>query len=209
VTAATVSTLPWMWLVSRASGLMLLVTFSAVMILGVAVKQGSVPRRVQRFTTAEVHRTLSLFAVALLALHIVTAVLDPFVSIGWWATVIPFASHYRPLALALGTLAIDLGGAVLLTSIFRRRLGHRIWRATHWLAYLSWPVAVLHTLSAGNADMKIWWVAAIVWGSISAVGAAVVLRLTSRGDHTQCGRPAPSLPRSGPARVRVTSSRDS
>ena len=50
---------------------------------------GSAPRSLPRFAVAELHRTLLLFAVALLALHVFTAILDPFVSIGWFANGCP------------------------------------------------------------------------------------------------------------------------
>jgi len=164
-----------MWLASRGSGLVLLVLFTAVFVLGISTRLGSAPKAVQRFAVAELHRTLALFAVALLILHVATAILDPYVSIGWWATVLPFTAHYRPLALGLGTLAVDLGAAVLTTSLVRRHIGHRFWQGVHWLAYLSWPFAFMHSLSAGG-DMGIWWVAALVWGSASAVGIAVGAR---------------------------------
>ncbi len=173
---AGVSQLPWMWLVSRASGLMLLVLFSTVFVLGISTRLGTRLRSFPRFAMAELHRTLALFAVALLALHVATAVLDPYVSIGWWAAIVPFTSHFRALALGLGTLAVDLGAAVLITSLVRKRLGLRWWRAVHWLAYASWPLAFMHTLSAGN-DMGIWWVSALVWGSASAVALAVIDRI--------------------------------
>ena len=103
----------YLWFLSRGSGIALLVLFSIVVVLGVATRLGSSPRWLARFAVAELHRTLSLFAVALLALHVVTAILDPYVTIGWAATVLPFASPYRTLAVGLGTLAVDLGGAVL------------------------------------------------------------------------------------------------
>src|SRR5664280_2959356 len=125
--AATSSHLPWMWLVSRGSGLVLLLLFTAVFVLGISTRLGSSSKAMPRFAVAELHRTLALFAVAMLIL----AILDPYVSIGWWATILPFTSHYRPLALGLGTLAVDLGAAVLLTSLARRRLGHRLWRVVH------------------------------------------------------------------------------
>ena len=202
---AAVSQLPWMWLVSRASGLMLLVLFSTVFVLGISTRLGTRLRSMPRFAVSELHRTLALFSVVLLALHVATAILDPYVSIGWWATVLPFTAHYRTLALGLGTLAVDLGAAVLITSLMRRRLGHRRWRAVHWLAYASWPLAFMHSLSAGN-DMSIWWVAALVWGSGSAVALAVVDRvlftLQSRKRTTQRSN-SPSRPaivvRPGPA----------
>lgn len=142
-------------------------------------RAGWAPRRWPRFVVAELHRTLSLFAVALLGLHVVTAIADPYVTIGWAATVIPFLSPYRTLAVGLGTLAVDLGAAVLLTSVVRGRLGFRAWRAVHWLAYLAWPAAFLHALRAGG-DLHTGWVAVIVWGSAAATAAAVAARLASR-----------------------------
>jgi sulfoxide reductase heme-binding subunit YedZ len=146
------------------------------MVLGVAARTGSAPRHWARFAVSELHRTLALFAVAFLTLHVLTAILDPYVTIGWAATLLPFASGYRTLAIGLGTLAVDLGGAVLLTSLMRGRLGYRTWRAVHWLAYLAWPVAFVHSLTAGN-DLRIWWVALIELGSAAAVATAVLARL--------------------------------
>ena len=175
--AAAAAGSPGLWFVSRGSGLALLVAVSAVVVLGVAARLGSAPRRWPRFVVAELHRTLALFSVAFLVLHVVTAILDPFVTIGWAATALPFTSGYRTLATGLGTLAVDLGGAVLLTSLARRRLGYRAWRAVHWLAYLAWPAAFVHSLTAGSSDLRIWWVALIEWCSAAAVATAVVARL--------------------------------
>jgi sulfoxide reductase heme-binding subunit YedZ len=183
-----------LWFVSRGSGLVLLVLFSVVMALGAATRMGSAPRRWPRFAVAELHRTLSLFAVALLGLHLVTAILDPFVKIGWAATVLPFLSPYRTVAIGLGTLAVDLGGAVLLTSLTRRRLGFRAWRAVHWLAYLAWPAALIHSLTAGN-DLRIWWVALIECGSVALVATAALARLLGRARTPPPAGPAVRVPR--------------
>jgi methionine sulfoxide reductase heme-binding subunit len=189
-----------LWLISRGSGLVLLVVFTAVMVLGTATRLGSRSGRWPRFAVAELHRTVSLFAIAVLALHIITAILDPFVSIGWAATVLPFASRYETMAIGLGALAVDLGGAVLITSLLRNRLGLRAWRAVHYLAYLAWPVAFLHAIRAAPYDNHIWWVTAIEWGCLAAVATAVIARLLSRA------RPDPDGPRpltrpAGPARA--------
>jgi methionine sulfoxide reductase heme-binding subunit len=170
---------PWLWLVSRASGLVLLVCLSAVFVLGVATRRGSAPAAWPRFAVAELHRTLSLFAVAFLGLHVLTALVDPFVSIGWWATIVPFVSHYRAVAVGLGTLAVDVGAAVLVTSLLRARLGWRSWRAVHWLAYLALPAAFLHAWTAGG-DLGIWWVTATLWASAGAVAVAAVTRVLDR-----------------------------
>jgi sulfoxide reductase heme-binding subunit YedZ len=171
----------YLWFLSRGSGIALLVLFSVVFVLGVATRLGSAPRWLARFAVAELHRSLSLFAVLLLVLHVVTAILDPYVSIGWASTAVPFLSHYRTLAIGLGTLAVDLGGAVLLTSLIRTRLSFRAWRAVHWLAYLAWPVAFIHTQTAGN-DQHIWWVALGECVSAGMVVTAVIARVLTRRD---------------------------
>jgi sulfoxide reductase heme-binding subunit YedZ len=199
VTAASGS--QWLWYVSRGSGLILLALFSVVVVLGIATRTGSAPRTWHRFTVAELHRTLSLFAVALLTLHVVTAIADPYVSIGWWATIIPFVSHYKAAALGLGTLAVDFGAAVILTSLFRHRLGYRSWRAVHWLAYLAWPVAFVHSLRAGN-DLGIAWVYGVEWGSAALVATAIVARLLHAGRPREPGGRRGALPSAVPVRVR-------
>jgi sulfoxide reductase heme-binding subunit YedZ len=183
----------WLWFLSRGSGIVLLVLFTAVVVLGVATRNGLAPRRAPRFVTAELHRTLSLFAVGLLALHVITAIADPYVTIGWAAVAIPFISPYRTAAVGLGTLAVDLGAAVLVTSVLRHRLGRRAWRAVHWLAYLAWPAAFAHALRAGG-DLRTPWVAATIWGSAAAVAAALATRLIAR--------PRPPRPAPPPCRAR-------
>jgi methionine sulfoxide reductase heme-binding subunit len=170
-----------LWLVSRASGVVLLILFSVVVVLGVSTRTGASTRRWPRFAVADLHRTLSLFAVALLGLHVATALLDPYVSIGWLAAVLPFTSHYEPLAIGAGTLAVDAGGAVLITSLLRNRIGLRTWRTMHYLAYLAWPMAFVHAITAASYDQHVWWIAASEWGSLTAVATAVIVRLVKRG----------------------------
>jgi DMSO/TMAO reductase YedYZ heme-binding membrane subunit len=181
----------WLWFISRGSGLVLLVLFTAVVVLGTATRLGWAPPRWPRFVAAELHRSLALFAVALLGLHVVTAIADPYVSIGWAATAVPFLSPYRTAAIGLGTLAVDLGGAVLLTSLVRYKLGLRAWRAVHWLAYLAWPAAFGHALSAGG-DLRIGWVAAVIWGSAAATAVAAAARLAAAVTARRAAGPRPA-----------------
>jgi methionine sulfoxide reductase heme-binding subunit len=180
----------YLWFLSRSSGVALLALFSVVIALGVATRLGSAPRWLARFAMAELHRSLSLFAVVLLALHVVTAILDPYVTIGWAASVLPFASPYRTLAVGLGALTVDLAGAVIVTSLVRTRISYRVWRAVHWLAYLAWPAAFVHSLTAGG-DLRVWWVALSVCCCAVLVASAVIVRLLSHGRPGQ----APTDPR--------------
>ena len=65
-----------------------------------------------------------------------------------------------------------------MTSLVRRRLGYRAWRAVHWLAYLAWPAAFAHAVTAGG-DLRIWWVALVLWGCAAAVATAMIAPLLS------------------------------
>jgi methionine sulfoxide reductase heme-binding subunit len=140
---------------------------------------------VPRFVIDAVHRNISLLALAFLTVHITTAVLDVFAPIRLIDAVIPFTSAYRPLWLGLGTLASDLLIAVAITSILRRRLGYGAWRATHWLAYASWPIAVVHGLGTGS-DAKTTWMLALTAASVVVVLGAVAVRVSAGWpDHSR------------------------
>ena len=139
-----------LWYASRATGVVSLLLLTGVTLLGVLVnRQGRLPG-LPRFAVTGLHRNLSLLAVAFVAVHVVTAVLDPYVTIGLVATVIPFTSPYKPLWLGLGAISVDLVLALILTSLARARLNRRLWRGLHWLAYLAWGSAVLHSLTSST-----------------------------------------------------------
>jgi sulfoxide reductase heme-binding subunit YedZ len=138
------------WYLTRSTGLVSFVLLSGTVFLGIVASVGWTSQRWPRFLSQGLHRNLSLYCVVLVAVHIVTTVSDGFVPITFVDAVVPFVSPYRPIWLGLGALAFDLMLAILVTSALRRRIGLRSWRAIHWLAYLSWPVALLHGLGTGT-----------------------------------------------------------
>ena len=166
------------WYLTRSTGTMALILLTLSVVLGVIDVQRYSTTRMPRFLIDGMHRTLSLLAVAFLVVHIVTAALDSFASIPLIDAIVPFVGSYRPLWLGLGAASFDLVLAVVITSLARRRLGYRAWRATHWLAYASWPIALLHGLGTGS-DVKSGWMIAISGGCLAAVLLAVCMRAAS------------------------------
>jgi methionine sulfoxide reductase heme-binding subunit len=61
------------------------------------------------------------------------------------------------------------------TSLLRFRLGLRLWRAVHWLAYAAWPVAALHGIGAA-ADLQSGTLLAVVLATITGVVTAIAWR---------------------------------
>jgi predicted ferric reductase len=170
-----------LWYLSQATGLVCLVLFSAVLVLGILVGLRAALPGLPRFGTLALHRSLSLLSMAFLTVHVLTAVLDSYAGIDWYAALVPFASGYQPLWIGLGALSLDLLLAVAATSLLRRRIGHRAWRAVHWSAYASWPVAVLHGYSLGSGDGSAMtgWGLWLTVGCVLAVLGAVGLRIAA------------------------------
>jgi predicted ferric reductase len=164
------------WYLTRATGIVALVLLTGATVLGVVHFSRRTTERWPRFAIDALHRSVSLFALAFLVIHIVTSVLDSFAPIGWLDAVIPLHSAYRPLWLGLGAVSFDLLLAVIVTSLLRGAFGYNAWRAVHWLAYLCWPVAVVHGLGTGS-DTKSSWLLIINAVCVAAVGGAVIARV--------------------------------
>jgi sulfoxide reductase heme-binding subunit YedZ len=184
------------WYLARATGAVALVLLTVSVVLGVlgSVRFSAAPRW-PRFAIDALHRDSSLLVIVLVALHIVTSVLDGFAPITLLDGVIPFLTPYRPLWMGLGALSFDLLIALVVTSLLRRRLGYRSWRAIHWLAYASWPVAVLHGLGTGS-DAKSFWMLALTVACMAAVVIAVLSRIArahSAGGGLRAGATALSV----------------
>jgi sulfoxide reductase heme-binding subunit YedZ len=171
-----------LWFAARGAGVVSLLLFTATTCLGILTSTRWQTASWPRFLTAELHRNVALLSIAFLALHIVTAIVDPFTSLGVVAAAIPFASSYRPLWVGLGVIALDLLLAITITSLIRNVVGQRAWRAIHWAAYAAWPLALVHGLGAGT-DAYSTWLLAIQGGCVLAVALALGWRIWAGGSN--------------------------
>jgi sulfoxide reductase heme-binding subunit YedZ len=166
------------WYLMRASGVVTLILLTGAFGLGIATTNRWRPRRLPGFATLSLHRSISLLAVAFLAVHIVTAVVDPYAAVGVAAVIVPFLAGKSALWVGLGALSLDLTLALIVTSLLRHRLSLRVWRGIHWVAYLSWPLALVHSLGVGS-DTGTLWLRAIAGACVALVVTAVVWRIRS------------------------------
>jgi sulfoxide reductase heme-binding subunit YedZ len=177
------------WYLARGTGAVALLLLTASVVLGVLGPLRFAAARWPRFAVDTLHRDISLLVMVLLVVHIATSVLDSFAPIALSDAVVPFGSSYRPLWMGLGALSFDILLALVVTSLLRRRLGYERWRAIHWLAYASWPVAVLHGLGTGS-DTKVTWMLALTVACSGAVLCSVWVRIARAVPE----RPALRLP---------------
>jgi hypothetical protein len=169
-----------LWFTTRGAGVATLVLLTATVVLGIATSLRWEGRATPRFVIASLHRNLSLLAILLLALHIATSVLDPFAGITVLDAIVPFAGRYRTFWLGLGVVAAEMLVVLVATSLMRGLIGPRAWRLVHWLAYASWPIAVIHALGTGS-DQQQPWLLGLTVGCVAAVLAALTHRLVGGG----------------------------
>jgi sulfoxide reductase heme-binding subunit YedZ len=189
---ATAGSAKTLWYVTRGLGVAALLLLTASVALGVLTTVRWRSARWPRFVTAGLHRNLTLLSICFVAGHVVTTVLDGYTSIGLQDAVIPFISPYRPIWLGLGAVAFDLLLALVATSLLRERIGYRFWRYIHWLAYASWPVALVHALGTGS-DARVDWLQLVGAGSIAVVVIAALTRFGVRPDLRRRARVAGTL----------------
>jgi sulfoxide reductase heme-binding subunit YedZ len=166
------------WYLLRATGVVALLLLTIVFALGIATSKRFRPKGLPLWVTTTLHRNASLLAVAFLALHVVTTVIDPDASVGVLSVVVPFTSSFAPFWIGLGAVALDLMVALLVTSLLRHRMSFAAWRAVHWAAYAAWPLAIAHGLGSGT-DASTPWLRAVNASSIFIAGAALVWRLAA------------------------------
>lgn len=185
-----------LWYLGRGFGVSALVLFTLVVALGVVVRSGRPLPGLPRFAVAGLHRTISLTALSLLAVHVGTLLFDPYAQLRLVDLVVPFQGAYRPLWLGLGTLAADLVLLLIASSLVRDRLGRRTWRTLHWMASACWPFALLHAVGTGT-DAGSGWLICVVSGCAALVGGVLTWRFAVEAVETRrtgSGRALPAPP---------------
>lgn len=174
---------PTFWLLARASGLTAYVLLTTTALAGLVLKARPFGRAVKAASLTDVHRFLTLLALGALVLHGVALTLDRTVHMSLAALVVPGASSYRPIPVALGVLACELAVLIAVSFSVRRRIGFRNWRRLHWLTYLLFAFATVHGIAAGT-DSSQPWAFDLYLGAVGAVVFAASWRALNRPTRT-------------------------
>lgn len=175
------------WYFARGTGVVSLLLLTASIALGVVNVSRWRSERWPAFVITGLHRNLTLVALAFVGVHVLTNVADGYAPIRLVDAVVPFVSAYRPFWLGLGAVAFDLLIALIVTSLLRLRIGYKRWKATHWLAYAAWPVALLHGIGTGT-DTRVGWMVVLTLGCVGVVLVAVLWRVLDGLEGGSSGR---------------------
>lgn len=184
------------WDVARAGGFTAYVLLTLAVVVGLMLSaQVQSPSRWPRLLNSELHNFLTLICTVFLGVHILAVWVDPFTHFGWNEVFIPFASHYRPVWMALGIVAFYLGIAIAISTWLRPRIGYTWWRRLHVLTLGVYALATIHGIATGT-DTQTQWAFALYAVSIVTVGLLLWQRMIvqSKRKHKSPRIPARSIP---------------
>jgi ferredoxin-NADP reductase/DMSO/TMAO reductase YedYZ heme-binding membrane subunit len=138
----------------------------------------------------DLHRYLGGTAIVMVLAHMISLMLDGWLHFSAAAVLVPFATDYRALPVAIGILAFYLLIAVQGTSLLMRWLPRRFWKAVHYASYL---VVVLVSFHAGltGTDVGALWYRIVAMSIIGLSAVAVLVRVIA--GNKDAGRGGPEV----------------
>jgi sulfoxide reductase heme-binding subunit YedZ len=162
------------WYAARAGGMLAFVLLTSSVVAGLMLSSRDRLKHWPRFALEDVHRFLGLLAGSFIVLHGGALLLDSYLPFTLGSLLIPGTAPYRPLSVALGIVGAELLVALAIANRYRKQLGHKFWKRTHYLNFAVWALALVHGLAAGTDTSTPWAVA------IYVVSASLVVGLTVR-----------------------------
>ena len=161
---------PVAWYVARAAGLVAFGLLTLSVWLGLATST-RLATRLQKSLFGW-HRTLAWTGLSMLGLHAGALLLDPTIHFGLPSVLVPFASAWKPGAVAAGIVAGWLTAMLAVSFRLRRWIGQKGWRRLHYASFAAFVLALGHALTAGS-DLK-----GVSGSVLAALAAGPVVWLT-------------------------------
>lgn len=165
------------WYVARSSGIVAWALVTASVGFGLWVSLRLTRRRPRPAWVLDVHRFLGALSVVFVGVHLAGLAADSFVDFGPSDLLVPFASSWKPGALAWGIVGMYLLVAIEVTSLVMRRLPRRLWHTVHLTSYGLFVMATVHMFTAGTdrANPVLQWAALAAGGVVGFLTAARIL----------------------------------
>ncbi len=164
------------WDVARAGGFTAYILIMLSVAVGLALTMHWQSPKWPRIINSELHNFLALLGTVFIVVHVLAVWIDPFTRFGWAEVFLPFVSHYRPVWMAFGIVALYLGIAIGISTWIRPFIGYAWWRGLHILTLLAFILVTIHGVATGS-DTRTWWGALIYGGSVLLVGSLLWQRL--------------------------------
>lgn len=138
------------WYVARSGGITALVLTGLSVIWGLALSTKVMNGAPAPKWLLALHRRLGALSVIFTAIHVIALIADSYVSFGLADVLIPFASDWKPGAVAWGIVSMYLLIAVQVSSMLMKRIPRKVWKAIHLSTWLLFWTGLIHGITAGT-----------------------------------------------------------
>ncbi|HEY5170846.1 MAG TPA: ferric reductase-like transmembrane domain-containing protein [Acidimicrobiia bacterium] len=161
--SAAIDSRVWWW-VTRASGIVAWVVVAAAVVWGLLASTKLIRKRGVPAWILDLHRYLGTLTIVFVIVHVGAIWLDSFVKFTPMQLAVPFASSWRPHAVAWGIFATYLLVAIQVTSWAMRRLPRKLWHRVHVLSLPMLVLVTVHGFLAGTdrSNRVLQWSAFVV-----------------------------------------------
>ena len=140
---------PVAWYVARAAGLVAFGILTLSVWLGLAMSTKLLGTKRQKHLFGW-HQTLAWTGLSMLGLHAGALLFDPTLHFGLTSVLVPFASTWRPGAVAAGVVAGWLTLMIATSFRMRKWIGKKGWRRLHYASFAAFVLSLGHALTAGT-----------------------------------------------------------
>ncbi len=173
LSALNLSSGPLAWSLLRATGVVAYLALAATVSSGALLGSRYAPAWVVRAQQYGWHGLLSGFALILGSAHGVFLMVDGKYAQPLSALLVPGTSTFSPLTVGLGTLGLYALALVYGSTLWRKHLSLRVWRAVHLAAYPAFVLLTVHGLLIGSDHLGL-----LYGSSIASVALTFGLRFS-------------------------------
>lgn len=137
------------WYASRSTGLVAWGLAVASVLWGIALATRALGDKAKAPWLLDLHRHLGGLTVLFTGFHLGSLVADSYVHFGLADLFVPFASTWKPGAVAWGVIAFWLLLAIEVSSLLMKQIPKTWWRRIHLTSYAVAVMATIHLFTAG------------------------------------------------------------
>jgi predicted ferric reductase len=139
------------WYLSRASAFVSFALLWMSMALGLIITNKMARLWPGGPVAFDLHQYTSLLGLGFAIFHGLILLGDQFIGYSLAQILIPFSSQtYKPFWVGVGQIGIYIWALVAFSFYLRKQIGHKTWRAIHFLSFLSFAMSLIHGIFAGT-----------------------------------------------------------
>ncbi len=147
------------WILSRTLGIASYLALAALVAFGIWLRHPWRSRLPSPSPASllRAHVTLAACTVTLLIGHLTAIALDRYAGVRWIGVFVPWHAHYRPTAVALGTLGLYAFLLVMGSAALAGSIGRKIWYPVHTVSAVVFCLCLAHGVLAGSDGRALRW----------------------------------------------------